>query len=359
MRATFHQFFRPTITKMDEMLAGALISYDANVLLNVYRYSDETQHGLVNVFKAFADRTFLAHQVALEYARNRAKTIVDQITLCETAEKAFRSAVNEYIKPKNKQPFLSAESLAALDKVIEEIAVKRKALDSLISEDNYADLLLTLFESKIGTVPNKKEVDKLHSEAEDRYTDKIPPGYSDLKDKEKPKAYGDYIVWRQLMDLAKEKKKDFIFVTDDAKEDWRFKIGKKTIGPRHELLEEFHRETGQYVWFFTSESFLIATKNAGAAEIMDSVIKEVSENLNAQNSPFSSDKKLTIPNIEKKEMEETGLDADPLILGEEIEDKQEKPASSSMDESASPDKKTAVQDTKKSAVTNQEYGDDE
>lgn len=161
------------------------------------------------------------------------------------------------------------------------------------------------------------------------------------------------------MNLAKEKKKDFIFVTDDTKEDWRFNIGRKTIGPRHELLEEFHRETGQYVWFFTSESFLIATKNAGAAEIRDSVIKEVSENLSAQNSLLSSDKKLTIPNIEKKEMEEAELDADPLILGGEIEDKQEKPASSRMDKSASPDKRTAVQDTKKSAVTNQDDGDDE
>jgi hypothetical protein len=38
MMTTFHQFFRPTKAKMDEMLKKALICYDANVLLNIYRF---------------------------------------------------------------------------------------------------------------------------------------------------------------------------------------------------------------------------------------------------------------------------------------------------------------------------------
>ena len=92
---------------MDEMLEKALICYDANVLLNVYRYSDETQNGLVEVFKAFADRTYLPHQVALEYARNRAKTIVDQVNFCQSTEDAFKKVISEFLAPKDKQPFLS------------------------------------------------------------------------------------------------------------------------------------------------------------------------------------------------------------------------------------------------------------
>ena len=81
MRTTFHQYFRPTKDEMDALLAEALICYDANVLLNVYRYSDETQKGLIEIFGAFADRTYLPHQVALEYARSRVKTIIDQVNL--------------------------------------------------------------------------------------------------------------------------------------------------------------------------------------------------------------------------------------------------------------------------------------
>ena len=134
----------------------------------------------------------------------------------------------------------------------------------MISEDKYADLLLSLFDQKIGAAPDEEMLKQLHEQAADRYAKKTPPGYSDLKDKGVPRAYGDYIVWRELMDIAKKEKKDFILVTDDSKDDWRLKLSGKTIGPRPELLEEFRRETGQRVWLFTSEGFLIATKEAGS-----------------------------------------------------------------------------------------------
>jgi hypothetical protein len=133
---------------MDAMLAEALICYDANVLLNVYRYSEETQKGLDLVFRAFADRTRLPHQFALEYAQNRLKTIVEQVNLCQDAEKAFEKVETDYITPKDRQPFLSPESAAALKSIKDELAQKRRALESMISEDHYADLLLSLFEEK-------------------------------------------------------------------------------------------------------------------------------------------------------------------------------------------------------------------
>jgi hypothetical protein len=308
MRITFHQFFRPTKAEMDELLAKALICYDANVLLNVYRYSDETQKGLVEVFTAFVDRTYLPHQVALEYARNRAKTIVDQVNLCQSTEDAFKKVISDFIAPKDKQPFLSAESTKALDGVMDELASKRKALESMISEDEYADLLLSLFDQKIGAAPDEGTLKQLHEQAAGRYATKTPPGYSDLKDKGPPQAYGDYIVWRQLMDIATKEKRDFIFVTDETKEDWRLKFSGKTIGPRPELLEEFRRETGQRVWLFTSERFLIATTAAGSTHVADSVIEEVGAHLVAQAAALASEDKLSSPKIERDETNESTSD---------------------------------------------------
>ncbi|MHB8423306.1 MAG: PIN domain-containing protein [Leptospirales bacterium] len=286
---------------MDEMLKKALICYDANVLLNIYRYSEETQNGLIEVFQAFVDRTCLPHQVALEYARNRAKTIVDQANLCQSTEDAFKKVIKESIEPKDKQPFLSDESTEALNGIIDELATKRKALEFMISEDKYADLFLSLFDQKIGPAPDEEMLKQLHKQADDRYAKKTPPGYSDRKDKEGSHAYGDYIVWRQLMDIAKKDKRDFILVTDDSKDDWWLRLSGKTIGPRPELLEEFRRETGQCVWLFTSEGFLIATKEAGSTQVSDSVIKEVGEHLIAQTSALVSEDKLSSPNIDLEE----------------------------------------------------------
>jgi len=360
MRTTFHQFFRPTKAEMDEMLEKALICYDANVLLNIYRYSDETQNGLVEVFEAFVDRTYLPHQVALEYARNRAKTIVDQVNLCQSTEDAFKKVISDFIAPKDKQPFLSAESMKALDGVINELATKRKALESMISEDKYADLLLSLFDQKIGAAPDEETLKQLHEQAADRYAKKTPPGYSDQKDKELPRAYGDYIVWRQLMDIAKKEKRDFILVTDDSKDDWRLKLSGKTIGPRPELLEEFRRETGQRVWFFTSESFLIATKEAGSTQVSDSVIKEVGEHLIAQTSALGSEDKLSNPNIDREEA--NGSASDVKFSSQRVEhaktDEFAREASVREDKLTIPGTKTVAPTEKKTAVTGEDGGEE-
>lgn len=345
---------------MDEMLKEALICYDANVLLNIYRYSDETQNGLIEVFKDFVDRTCLPHQVALEYARNRAKTIVDQANFCQSTEDAFKKVIKEFIEPKDKQPFLSAESTKALNGIIDELTSKRKLLESMISEDKYADLFLSLFDQKIGAAPGEETMKQLHKQAEDRYEKKTPPGYSDLKDKEVPRAYGDYIVWRQLMDIAKKDKRDFILVTDDSKEDWWLRLSGKTIGPRPELLEEFRQETGQCVWLFTSEGFLIATKEAGSTRVSDSVIKEVGEHLIAQTSALASEDKLSSPNIDLKEA--TGSASDVKLVSQRVDhaktDEFAKEASLQDSKLTTPGKKNVAPTEKKTTVAREDGGDD-
>jgi hypothetical protein len=59
------------------------------------------------------------------------------------------------------------------------------------------------------------------------------------------------------MDHAKAEKREVIFVTDDAKEDWWQKKGDGEIfTPRPELIEEFYRETGQHVLVYSFLKFL-------------------------------------------------------------------------------------------------------
>lgn len=354
MRTTFHQFFRPTKNEMNAMLTQALICYDANVLLNVYRYSEETQRGLIGVFKDFSDRTRLPHQVALEYARNRAKTVVEQVNLCQATEDAFNKVVKDYITPRDRQPFLSADASAALAVIMDELEKKRKALEAMISEDEYADLLLSLFEQKICAAPDETTLAQLHAIAAGRYAKKIPPGYSDLKEKELPFAYGDYVAWRQLMDIATREKKDFIFVTDDFKEDWRLKLSGKTIGPRPELLEEFRRETGQGVWLFSSEGFLIATNEAGSSQVAESVIEEVSAHLVAQTALLASGSKLSSRSVEHRDANAPAPDVKLSNLRKESAE-----AESFDEEAAVRHTKVTTPSKTKTPGAGEEYGGDE
>jgi len=194
----------------------------------------------------------------LEYARNRISTIVKQIKNYQNTENDFKKIETVRLQPKMEHPFLSKASLDALDSIRKELADKRKAIERMITTDEYADALLAAFDGRIGPSPSAAELTQLHSDAATRFTVQTPPGYKDLALKNSPDAYGDYVAWRQLMNIGAREKKDIILVTDDVKEDWWHIESERRIGPRPELLEEFASETSQRIWLYTSESFLKA-----------------------------------------------------------------------------------------------------
>ena len=100
---------------------------------------------------------------------------------------------------------------------------------------------MTLFKSKVGNPYSKETYEQLENEGKERYKNNIPPGYKDSIKKEN--KYGDYIIWKEIIQFSKEHKKNIIFVTDDKKEDWWNIIHGETIGIRVELRKEFLNET--------------------------------------------------------------------------------------------------------------------
>ena len=94
------------------------------------------------------------------------------------------------------------------------------------------------------------------------------------------KKFGDLIVWRQIIEYAKSSNlKDIIFVTDDAKSDWWWKIdsgGPKTIGARPELVEEISREADvERFYIYNTEGFLNYANEQLNAQIAEQAIEEV------------------------------------------------------------------------------------
>ncbi|THV58164.1 hypothetical protein EZV76_12860 [Flagellimonas alvinocaridis] len=51
MKDEFPGYFRPTEKKVEEIWRKALFTFDANVLLNLYRYSDETRDEVFKVLQ--------------------------------------------------------------------------------------------------------------------------------------------------------------------------------------------------------------------------------------------------------------------------------------------------------------------
>lgn len=70
-------------------------------------------------------------------------------------------------------------------------------------------------------------------------------------------GYGDLIIWKEILRYSKENNAPVLFVCNDLKNDWyHFEGNKPTNIPRHELIKEFHDETGQLFWMYSLKDFI-------------------------------------------------------------------------------------------------------
>jgi len=282
MRKQLGYWFRKPEEEERSLWQTGLFSFDASVLLNIYAYSNETRDELIKLIEAYADRVRLPYQFGLEYSRNRATVIIKQVNNYLKADKDLHDFQTKHLEPKREHPHLSNESVEAIKGVRDDLSSRRKEMESFISTDPFADRVLNVFEGKLGPIPAEEELRQLHTDAAARYDKNCPPGYADLKDKGTPDAYGDYIGWSQLIEIAKLEQKGFVLVIDDLKEDWWLIEKDRTIGPRPELIDEFLRLTKQQIWIYTSENFLRAAKMFTDAKIRDEAIEEVTQRLASQ-----------------------------------------------------------------------------
>lgn len=101
---------------------------DTNVLLNLYRYSDETRSELLETFKLLKERLWIPYQVASDYFINRVKVIGEQV---ETYERAINNVteLRQSLESQTHHPFVQnstlQDSAALFEKIILELAENR------------------------------------------------------------------------------------------------------------------------------------------------------------------------------------------------------------------------------------------
>ena len=119
-----------------------------------------------------------------------------------------------------------------------------------------------------------KILPNLYKEADDRYKREKPPGFMDAKEKEDERKYGDFILWKQILEFAKKESRPIIFVTGEKKVDWWIKKNGKIISPHVELRREFHEYVHQPFWMYQTQDFLQIAKDKLMVEIDQKSIEE-------------------------------------------------------------------------------------
>jgi hypothetical protein len=260
MKGLFTGYFAPTEAEFKELWKSCIFAFDANVLLGLYRSTTETQQVFVSVLEKIADRIFLPHQAASEYLRNRLKVIsIRSDSFGKISSEANRlvntveSMVQEHALRNGKDLVKIAKDAAK--KIHGLVAKTVKEEPDLLRSDELLKQMAELFKASTGEPYGQPRLTELYTEAAQRYSKGIPPGFKDDK-KPEPEKYGDALIWFQLLDYAKSKQKPLIFVTGDVKEDWWQQHAGDTLGPRPELRQEMMATAGVAFYMYTVPRFL-------------------------------------------------------------------------------------------------------
>ncbi|MDR6761397.1 hypothetical protein J2Y38_001606 [Flavobacterium sp. 2755] len=312
MKNTFPGYCKKTETEIKKIWENGIIIFDTNVLLNLYRYSDSTRNTILDLINKFSKQIYLPHQAGLEYNRNRYEVIAEQ----DKAYREFLDKINQIqkdLQSNNKPPFLSTKIDENLNSVFKDVSAEveesiQKYCDYL-KDDPIYNRISELFENRITEPFSIEKLEAIYKEGEERYKLKIPPGFEDEKTKEGNRKFGDLILWKQVIEKAKELNKDVILITDERKIDWWWKIKDgRNMGPRQELVEEIKNQANVDFHMYSSERFL----SYGQSFLKEQIDQKALQEIQAM-------KKAEMEEIKRLRFNELKYDQHEVKIGEEIE----------------------------------------
>lgn len=279
MRKLFPGYYTPKQDEFEKMWNEGIFVLDTNVLLDLYRYSDETVKELFKVIDLIKDRIWIPYQVSKEYHKNLNTVISGQVKkYTDSIEtlKQFKSQIDE----KRNHPFLKVELQDEITafclKINSELESRKKDIKNLILNNPIKEQLADLLDNRIGTCFTEQELIAIYTEGERRYLSSIPPGYKD-KSKPVPDRYGDLVFWKEILKKNAEINHPLILVTGDTKEDWYYEELGLTIGPRPELIDEFNCIKPNLFYIYPTNHFLKYAAQYLKTEIDSKSIVEIDE----------------------------------------------------------------------------------
>jgi len=272
MKQQFFAYIKPTEEEYKEIWESCGFTFDTNILLNFYRYKNDTTNTFFDLLDKLKDRIYLTHQVCQEYFRNRLDVISEQEKAYSEVRDSIQKNVEEPLQNQRKHPYVTTALLAELQeittKIKNELDTRSKEYSQRLSNDEILTTLTKVFYEKVGIEFTEEKLNEIYLEGDRRYNQNIPPGFKD-KNKGGTKQYGDLVLWFQIIELAKSINKNIVFVTDDEKEDWLYIHKGRTISLLPELQNEFERLTKKRIYIYTAQKFI-----EFASKHLNTVVKE-------------------------------------------------------------------------------------
>jgi hypothetical protein len=284
MKKAFPGYYSPSKQDFSTLWNDCVFIFDANVLLNLYRYTASTANELIAILRKLSTRIWVPYQAALEYQKDRLNVISQQSEAYEKIQEWLEDVqkkLENQLRTYGKHPLIDVEKMIKkmsplFNSLKKELNKSKQEHPDLIHSDELRDTITSLFDGKVGSPYSEDQLEQIYKRGEKRYRQSIPPGFSDAK-KEGLEKYGDLVLWLQIIDKTKKIKKPIIFVTDDRKEDWWYKFKGETIGPHPKLVEEIKSEADVLFYMYHTEPFMKHVQDYLKQKVEQKAIEEVRE----------------------------------------------------------------------------------
>lgn len=279
------KIFSENFKSAKEIISDAIIVLDTNILLVPFDTNEKNFIDIKTIYLKYKEenRLFIPARVAREFANNRANKIGDVFLQVRQLKDNLNSGIfkiNQYPILENNNDY--RKLIGIFSSIQTEIKESRKHLENIENHiqswtwnDNVSIAYKEIFTPDIivEVQKNKKEIEE---ELAFRIEYKIAPGFKDSKKIDD--GIGDFVIWQTLLEIARKKCKNLIFVTNDQKNDWFYKQDKIGLYPKYELFDEFRRFTeGKSVAIINFVRFLeLSNANAKTIEEIKTTIEEKS-----------------------------------------------------------------------------------
>lgn len=280
----FKHMYKPSRESSRDALKSGVIVLDANVLLNVLRYSRLAREELLAAIETVGPRCFIPHQIALEFHRNRVDVVKGRAKELNIKRADFNSQQEEFTRTINQmrnRRMISAERYSTLAEGADELFSEAKdSVDEIKEEydldpramigntDPISVRLEKALEGRVAVAPSEDTLNKARAEASRRKKEQIPPGFKDENG-------GDYLWWSEVIHAPELSGEKLLIVSDDAtKGDWIYELDGIRVGPLGSLVSEFESAGGAGLWFATTHEFLSMASEVGITEVSSSTLEE-------------------------------------------------------------------------------------
>ncbi|AHH98671.1 PIN-like domain-containing protein [Kutzneria albida] len=246
----------PTSVEREQFFRHGLVVPDANVLLDLYRYTPLAREQVLALLRTVAGqgRLWVPYQVAAEFVRNRENVRLEQLrelsrvkrdiherfdtagTAIAKAAERVAHLLGEYAQDHQAGARLATEITKEAAKaqtstwesvLCAHVTDLKNSLDVAVGTSHDQDPVFAavaeILGDQIGAQPAYEVLRaRVRDTVEYRYPNRIPPGFSDRGKGTDLERAGDFLLWAELLEKARGLPcpRRVLLVSRDTKEDW-------------------------------------------------------------------------------------------------------------------------------------------